>query len=303
MTMNTQFQSFYQKIYEDRWPRLLECLAQPLLQVARWNLFLKENFKPDLPLSEVQLSDCFLVPSAQQERQQDLLPFYVMDPASVLVARILPVEPSQKILDMCAAPGGKSLILAEALMGTGELWCNELSMDRRGRLKKVLQNYIPQEKRMQTWIKGADGLQYGMRFPEAFDAILLDAPCSGEAHLLEDAAMLAKWTPNWSKKNAARQYGLISSAYLALKPGGFLVYSTCSLSPLENERVIEKILDRREDLKVVDPLTFFEIKDELRSFVQKYGEAKNQGYLFLPDHCGFGPLYFCLLRKYSAKAS
>ncbi len=307
--MTTMFHEFYQHIYSQRWEALLEALQKPNLQVARFNGFLENDGESTkIVPSELGLRNC-AGPQAlsQQEltsRRNDLLPYYVMDPASVLAARLLPVEEGMKVLDMCAAPGGKSLILAEALNGTGELWCNELSMERRGRLKKVLQQYIPQEKRMQTWIKGADGIKFGLKNPNEFDAILLDAPCSGEAHLIQDQAQFKKWTPNWTKKNASRQYALISSAYLALKPGGFLLYSTCTLSPVENEQVIEKILNRRNDLVAV------ESEDEIRELLQKqpdsenmllmirkYGERQKYGFMFCPDHCGFGPFYFCLLKK------
>lgn len=252
-------------------------------------------------LSPSSLSGCYDIVADHRfelsHRQNDLLPFYIMDPASVVAARGLPVQRGEKILDLCAAPGGKSLIIAEMLDGTGELVCNELSMDRRARLKKVLQQYIPAEKRAQTWIKGLDGLKYGIKSPGQFDSVLLDAPCSGEAHLLDDEKMFMQWTTNWTKKNAARQYGLLSSAYLAIKSGGFIMYSTCSLSPVENEQVIEKILERRGDLSVVESLS----ETEVQRFAETFGEKRPYGTIFLPDRCGFGPFYFCLLRKGSVE--
>ncbi len=300
MSIIQDFHSFYQTFYGDRWPIIVAALNAPLKQVARWNRFLGLEADHNGTLSSLhlsQLSGCYDADPNQRielsNRQNDLLKFYIMDPASVVAARGLPVKHGDKILDLCAAPGGKTLILAEMLDGTGELICNELSMDRRARLKKVLQQYIPAQKRVQTWIKGLDGLKYGIKFPEQFDSILLDAPCSGEAHLLEDEKVFQKWTSHWTKKNAARQYGLLSSAYLAVRRGGSIMYSTCSLSPIENEQVIEKILHRRKDLSVVDKLE----NKELESYVYKFGEARKFGTIFLPDRCGFGPFYFCLLRK------
>lgn len=307
--MAMSFHDFYRHTYEQRWDQIFEALQKPNLQVARFNTFLKEeDLSPALKISPLGLRHCYEFHASQQTeittRKKDLLPYYVMDPASVLAARLLSVEPEMKVLDMCAAPGGKSLILAEALQGTGELWCNELSMDRRGRLKKVLQQYIPQEKRQQTWIKGLDAVKFGLKNPNEFDAVLLDAPCSGEAHLIEDTKNFEKWTPNWTKKNASRQYALISSAYLALKPGGVLLYSTCSLSPIENEQVIEKILDRRNDLSTLDEENQLNETcqkqpdcEQMLSFIHQHGEKQKHGFLFLPDRCGFGPFYFCLLRK------
>ncbi|MFN8943573.1 MAG: RsmB/NOP family class I SAM-dependent RNA methyltransferase [Pseudobdellovibrionaceae bacterium] len=310
-----EFHDFYKGIYESRWEDLFTKLTHRPLQVARLNKFLSATRDSIFPPSSVQLNFCFEIPAdlnteqnsvlsqELKKRHDDCLKYYVMDPASVLAARLMPIHEGQRVLDMCAAPGGKSLILAEALNASGELWCNELSIERRERLKKVLQQYIPQEKRMQTWIKGLDGIKYGLKFPNEFDCVLLDAPCSGEAHLIQDKKMLQKWTVNWTKKNAARQYGLISSAYLALKAPGFLVYSTCSLSPTENEEVIEKILHRRPEMKSIDDLNEIQTAVnrpdamELTQFIQKYGERRRYGHIFLPDHCGFGPFYFCLLKK------
>ncbi len=297
--MKDSFSNFYQKIYAERWPKLLDALLAEPKQVARVNRFaLKEGALADFQENEFDLAGCCDPKIISLERISDLIPFYVMDPASVLAARMLPVHSGEKILDLCAAPGGKSLILAEALNGTGELICNELSSQRRERLKKVLQQYIPQELRLQTWIKGMDGTQFGMKHPEAFDAILVDAPCSGEAHLLQQKLELEKWTLNWTKKNAMRQYALLSSAYLSLKSDGYVLYSTCSISPFENEEVVGKILKRRPDL-----VPIFEYPQELRSMVERYAESREYGHIFLPDHCGFGPLYFCLLQKKAEKIS
>jgi 16S rRNA C967 or C1407 C5-methylase (RsmB/RsmF family) len=189
---------------------------------------------------------------------------------------------------MCAAPGGKSLVLAEKLNGTGTLICNEYSLNRRQRLIQVMQQYVPREVREKhIWVKGLDGMAYGMRDKGIYDSILLDAPCSGERHLLENPAELKKWSRNRTQKLSQKQYGLLTSALLALSSKGYLLYSTCSISPLENDGVIDHLIKKKSD-------TFNVVQIERP---HELAEPTEHGWIFLPDRSGFGPLYFCLLQK------
>ena len=134
-------------------------------------------------------------------------------------------------------------------------------------------------------VTGFDGSKWCLFEKEVFDAILLDAPCSSERHLLHSPEHLKKWSPSRSKNLAVRQYSLAVSALDTLKPGAFLLYSTCSLSPLENDGIIRKMLKKRKGLFEVIPSDVPE------------GENTDFGKLILPDKDGWGPLYFCLLRK------
>ena len=122
--------------------------------------------------------------------------------------------------------------------------------------------------------------------------ILIDAPCSGERHLLETPKELAEWTVSRMKKLAQRQYALLTAGLLALKPGGKLVYSTCSIASLENDGVIETLLKKKEDFQILQ-------EDLPQAILQQIGrpEKTKHGFLFLPDQCGIGPIYFCVLRK------
>jgi 16S rRNA C967 or C1407 C5-methylase (RsmB/RsmF family) len=221
------------------------------------------------------------------ERTADeLLDVYIMDPASVMVARALEVQSGDRVLDMCAAPGGKSLVLIEALAEDGEIFCNDLSPERRERLKKVIQQYVPRTIRDRVWVTGKDGVQFGLREANSFDRVLLDAPCSGERHILENAAAQKEWSPRRTENLATRQYSMLSAALLALKPGGRVVYSTCSISPAENDDVIRKLLKKKKtEVKLLEaPLGIG-------------GERTELGVSYLPDHCGFGPLYLAVVEK------
>ncbi len=282
------FNDFFAAAYGDRWPRLLQALGEPDRQVLR-----PVNAPISAPDEITWLRDClWFTPDrsemAHSRSDSGLLNYYILDPASVLAARALGARPGETILDMCASPGGKSLILHQALEGSGQLIANEISSGRRERLKKVFQQYLARENRENLSIQGKDGLKYGVISPGRFDRILVDAPCSGERHLLGDAEELKDWTPKRSENLAKRQYGLLTSALLALRPGGILVYSTCSISPLENDGVVDRLLERKGDSFEIDPI------EELPS---PFAERTRHGVIHLPDRGGFGPLYFARLIK------
>ncbi|MGZ3774757.1 MAG: RsmB/NOP family class I SAM-dependent RNA methyltransferase [Pseudobdellovibrionaceae bacterium] len=286
------FYKHFQSVYGDRWPQLLAGLMQAEQQVARQNKLSqvpnirKWNSFPE----KSELAGCFWIPekqSCQPERNEDeLLDIYILDPASVMVARALDVQSGDRVLDMCAAPGGKSLVFIEALKESGEIFCNDLSPERRERLKKVIQQYVPREVRNRVWVTGKDAVQFGLKEPDSFDRILLDAPCSGERHILENETALKEWSPRRTEHLATRQYSLLSAALLAVKPSGRIVYSTCSISPTENDEVIRKLLKKKKN------------SVKLCEFSLGIGgESTEFGTIFLPDACGFGPLYFSVLEK------
>lgn len=274
--MNVDFDQHYEKMYGQRWTALKEALS-----VSHQIAFELTNF-------EKKVQDMEKHSSGQMPERlgSGLLKQYFMDPASVLVARTLPVKAANKVLDMCAAPGGKSLVLLSNLTAQAELYCNEPSPGRREALKKVIQNYVSRDSRDRVWVKGLDGAQYGLRFSAEFDAILLDAPCSGEAHLLENQKELEVWSPKRSQGLAIKQYSLLSSAWASVKSGGYILYSTCSISPLENDGVIRKLLKKKKE-QVIILKPELEIEPEWTEF----------GFQYFPDHYGFGPIYGCLLQK------
>lgn len=243
------------------------------------------------------LAHCFWRPADFKisEDAEGLSTTYILDPASVIVARALEVKRTDTVLDMCAAPGGKSLIIAEEMFFNtlqpeseiGQLVSNEMSESRRVRLIKVFQEYIPREHRDFVHVRGLDGNQYGLRNPDTFDRVLADVPCSGERHLFENSSELALWSEKRTKNLSVRQYSLLSSAWLACKVGGRIVYSTCSISPLENDGVVAKLVKKR-GVGVLRP-----------DFIETYDfiEETEYGYRILPDGCGFGPMYFAVLQK------
>lgn len=283
---NPLFETYFSNVYGTRWPAIKNSLLKSEKQILRLN-----KFAENVEVSEFEkcefLENCFWKPEGYklEKNLEGIYPFYVMDPASVFVAIALQVKKNDVVLDMCAAPGGKSLILGEA--EPEHLISNEMSESRRERLLRVFHEYIPREQRMFVHVKGLDGNQYGLRMPDHFDRVLADVPCSGERHLLENASEFSLWTEKRTKNLAVRQYSLLSSAWLACKVGGQIVYSTCSISPLENDDVIAKLIKKRkpEILRLYD--------------LDKYDfiEKTEHGYQILPDKSGFGPMYFSVIKK------
>ncbi len=281
---NKKFDEYFSNQYGQRWESLKKGLLSQESQVIR-EVFTGEKLEPQqiFELTSYSKDKYQLV---DQRDEQGLKKAYVMDPASIIAALALEVTEDDFVLDMCAAPGGKALILLEAIQ-SGELWTNEISAARRVKLKEVIQLHTPRSKRPLVHIKGKDGNRYGLGFKDTFNRVLVDAPCSGEKHLLHSSKELAKWSPKRSRRLAINQYSLLCSALLSLKSRGYILYSTCSISNLENDDVIEKILLKKED----------SVELSLPTFDHPFIEKTKFGYQILPDISGFGPIYFSRLRK------
>ncbi|MDR2258041.1 MAG: 16S rRNA methyltransferase [Treponema sp.] len=216
---------------------------------------------------------------------------YLLNYASVLAALSLRLPGEGIVLDACAAPGGKSLVLAAALGENVTLLSNEFSRQRRRRLEEVLNAHLPEETRRRVRVSGFDAAALGGKKNEQgrFQAILLDAPCSSEAHVLGKATALAEWTPARPRFLARRQWALLSSAFLLLAPGGSLVYSTCALTEEENDGVARRLPEKYGAAVIPDAPDFTE------------GEKTAFGRIILPDVCGgLGPMYVARFGKGTA---
>ena len=211
---------------------------------------------------------------------------YHLASASKIAAEALGIEPSMKVVDLCAAPGGKTLVLAKALDGRGSLVANERSRARRERLKRVLNEHLPDVMRLTVVVTGHDARRWCLYETEAFDAALLDVPCSAERHLLSNPRELNRWSQSRTKRLAAQSYAMLASTLEIVRPNGKILYSTCSLSPAENDDVIERLRRKR-------PGRF-----AIVSRNGGIGELTNFGTIFLPDVSGgAGPLYFTVLER------
>ncbi len=172
--------------------------------------------------------------------------YYLQEPSAMLPAEVLPVEEGDLILDACSAPGGKASKLANKLNGTGVIIANDISASRAQILLRTLET-----QGVKNAYVMAEDIASIKTFTEKFDAILVDAPCSGEGMFRKDPELIRSWLEKRPDYYAELQKKIISSAVKMLKPGGSLVYSTCTFSVEENEQVIEYALDQFPELKVV----------------------------------------------------
>ncbi len=172
--------------------------------------------------------------------------YYIQEPSAMIPASLLPVQPGDRVLDLCAAPGGKATELAAKLQGKGVLVANDISVSRTMALAKNLQtagviNAVVTAESPQTL---ADS------FPAYFDAILIDAPCSGEGMFRRDPHMIKDWQSHGPEYYADMQREILQFAYQMLRPGGYLVYSTCTFSPIENEEMIGWFIVEHTDMQI-----------------------------------------------------
>ena len=160
--------------------------------------------------------------------------YYLQEPSAMAVAEALDVRPGQRVLDLAAAPGGKSTHLAGLLGGTGLLVANEV---HPARIKALGEN-------LERW--GAPNVVITNseveRLPGGFDRVLLDAPCSGEGMFRRDPAAIGEWSPERVTGGAERQLRLLRDAAQKVTPGGLLLYSTCTFNTEENEEVVARFL-------------------------------------------------------------
>lgn len=177
---------------------------------------------------------------------------YYLDAASIMAASSMP-RGGKRILDMCAAPGGKSLVLSSLMAEDATLVCNERSSARYKRLCTVLNDCLPPAIRERIKTACTDGAVMCRHCAcDAYDRILLDAPCSSERHVMLDSKYMAQWSPSRIKSLAIAQWALVSSAWRMLKAGGYLLYCTCALCREENDGIIERLLHKMQDALPID---------------------------------------------------
>lgn len=169
--------------------------------------------------------------------------FYSQEPSASSAAPLLGVRPGMRVLDTCAAPGGKSSQLAAALGGQGLLVSNEFVAARAEVLRSNLERMgVPN-----AVVLNEDTGRIAAALPEFFDRVLVDAPCSGEGMFRKDRDARGEWSEGNVKLCAARQDELLREAWRALKPGGTLIYSTCTFNRDEDEGALERMLGWAED--------------------------------------------------------
>ena len=172
---------------------------------------------------------------------------YIQEPSAMTPAEFLDVQPGDHVLDLCAAPGGKSTRLAEKLQGKGVLYANDISASRAAALLRNLERFGAGN----LFVTAESPEKLAICFPEAFDKILVDAPCSGEGMFRKDPSLIRSWEEKGPDTYAPLQKNILNTALSMLKPGGYLLYSTCTFSPKEDEEVVADALCNNEDVEEV----------------------------------------------------
>lgn len=160
---------------------------------------------------------------------------YSQDPSAMMPAQASNIKPGQRVLDLCAAPGGKTTALASKLDNQGILVANEISSSRSKKLRENLEKWGATN----VLITNETPQDLTVVFKDYFDTILVDAPCSGEGMFRKDPDAMKYWSQDYVLTCQNRQKEILKSAYKMLKPGGKLVYSTCTFSPEEDEQIVE----------------------------------------------------------------
>nr|XP_036857624.1 tRNA (cytosine(34)-C(5))-methyltransferase, mitochondrial isoform X1 [Manis javanica] len=232
---------------------------------------------------------------SERHKIGNLKKYYLLNAASLLPILALELRDGEKVLDLCAAPGGKSIALLQCAY-PGYLHCNEYDSLRLRWLKQTLESFIPQLLVDVIKVTELDGREVGDAHPETFDKVLVDAPCSNDrTWLFSSDSQKAAYRIRQRRNLPHLQIQLLRSAVKALRPGGLLVYSTCTLSKAENQDVISEIVNSYGNIIPVD------IKEMAKTCSQDFtfsSTGQECGLLVIPDKDkAWGPMYVAKLKK------
>ncbi|MGI0118652.1 RsmB/NOP family class I SAM-dependent RNA methyltransferase [Zooshikella sp. RANM57] len=224
---------------------------------------------------------------------------YIQNLSSMVAPFLLAPQPGETVLDLAAAPGGKTLQIAAMMENQGRLSAVEAVKNRFFKLKANLDQQGASM--VKTYL--ADGRSVGNKCPEMFDRVLLDAPCSSEARFsLRDASSWEHWSTRKVSEVAHKQKRLLQSALTSLKVGGVMIYCTCSFSPEENEHVVNHLLKKYNSCVSLEPieLPFSNTMAGITHWQNKtYADALTHSRRILPDNIMDG-FFICKLRKHTS---
>ena len=192
---------------------------------------------------------------------------YLQEPSAMSAVTVLDVKPYDKVLDLCAAPGGKSTQIAAELQGKGLLWSNEYVSSRA----KILAYNIERCGVKNAVVSNADTSKIAENLGGYFDKVLVDAPCSGEGMIRREQNAITEWKKENRDMCAIRQAEILDNAAMCVKQGGTLVYSTCTLSLEENEITVENFLQRNPGFELVEiPKQFGRDFKNSKNFISRW---------------------------------
>ena len=233
----------------EEYPAFLQSLERPRAVALRFNPLKGE--KPSLPFVGDAVPwesvGYYYDPEARPglHPYHDAGVYYLQEASAMSAVALLDPQPGERICDLCAAPGGKSTQIAGRLMGEGFLLCNEYSPKRA----KILSSNIERMGIANALVTNETPDRLAKRLSGYFDRVLIDAPCSGEGMFRKEEAAVTDWSPETVEMCARRQAEILDSGAELVRPGGRLVYSTCTFAPAENEQAVAEFLLRHPDFE------------------------------------------------------
>ena len=233
----------------EEYPAFLQSLERPRAVALRFNPLKGE--KPSLPFVgdavPWESMGYYYDPEARPglHPYHDAGVYYLQEASAMSAVALLDPQPGERICDLCAAPGGKSTQIAGRLMGEGFLLCNEYSPKRA----KILSSNIERMGIANALVTNETPDRLAKRLSGYFDRVLIDAPCSGEGMFRKEEAAVTDWSPETVEMCARRQAEILDSGAELVRPGGRLVYSTCTFAPAENEQAVTEFLLRHPDFE------------------------------------------------------
>jgi len=282
----------------------VECLKRPLCPTFRFNTLKARAEETARHLRGVKTRPLAFYPdgfsvlekvSLGNHFTHQLGLIYGQEAASMVPVLVLDPQPGEAVLDLCAAPGSKTTQIGQILANQGFLVANEVNPKRRmGLLQNVKRCGLINEA-----VIGQRGEKVGRVLPGYFDRVLIDAPCSAEGTVRKSRAVLYHWGLKNIERMAWIQKGLIVSGFQALRPGGTMVYSTCTIAPEENEEVVDYLLRKHPDAEILPVnLSGFRIRPgvvewEKRSFDERVRECGR----ILPQDNDTAPFFLARITK------
>ena len=238
-----EFLTRMEKQLGEEFPQYLESLDRPRAVALRFN-----PLKGEIPQMDFVQASVPWEPMGyyyDPDSRPGLHPYheagvyYLQEASAMSAVALLDPQPGENICDLCAAPGGKTTQIAGKMDGEGFLLCNEINPKRA----KILSRNIERMGVANALVTNEHPARLAEKFPGYFDRVLIDAPCSGEGMFRKEEAAVTDWSQETVEMCARRQAEILHSGAELLKPGGRLVYSTCTFAPEENEQTIENFLN------------------------------------------------------------
>ncbi len=220
---------------------------------------------------------------------------YIQEASSMLPPAILDPRPGERVLDMAASPGSKTTQMADMMQNSGTIVANDVSIRRN----KALVDNLERLGVTNTVVTNFDARNIGKKIGTGFDRVLLDAPCSGEGMLRKIGMRRFEWSISRINSLSRMQKAMIVQGFDLLRPGGMMVYSTCTGAPEENEGVVAHLLEARENAEIVKA----DVKGARQGIVEfgrlRFPEEVKKCIRIYPQDTGTELFFACLIRKRS----